>query len=122
MVLGLVVALTLWLVSTSTVTAQPQIEPRLVSPPAHHPTAEAKLASRQAATGMEITDGLLLSKRLVDTPIVRSSKGCLAYLGENAAGEVIVIGIEDMQHRPACNSGFSYGATDVSASSQQTKK
>ena len=62
-----------------------------------------------AATEEDIQKSAELSKRLVDVPIVRSSKGCIGYLGQSKTGEIIVRHLVDKKGKPVCRSEFAYG-------------
>ena len=63
----------------------------------------------EVATEESVQESGRLSKPLVDAPIVRSSKGCIAYLGENKKGEVIVRHLLDKYGKSVCRKEFAYG-------------
>ena len=48
------------------------------------------------------------AKRILDTPIVRSSKGCVAFLGEDSRGRVVVNYPKDSKGNPICQRDLAY--------------
>jgi hypothetical protein len=50
--------------------------------------------------------------RLADVPIVRSSKGCIAYLKEDKRGLVKVVYPKDKSGKRVCHPKFSYDAPE----------
>lgn len=61
------------------------------------------------ASEESINESAELSKRLVDTPIVRSSKGCIGFLGETKSGTIIVRHLLDKNGKPICRPEYAYG-------------
>lgn len=49
------------------------------------------------------------AKRIIDNPIVRSSKGCVAFLGQDKRGLVIVSYPRDAKGKPICQRDLAYG-------------
>ena len=55
-----------------------------------------------------VSTAVQISKRLIDAPIVRSSKGCLATLGEGPDGQITVRSVKDEKGRPVCVKDLPY--------------
>lgn len=65
------------------------------------------------ATEDLINDSIPLAKRLIDTPIVRSSRGCIGYLGQTKSGSIIVRHLLDKHGKPVCRPEAAYGPGTV---------
>lgn len=61
-----------------------------------------------AAPAAAVQEAAQLSKRLIDAPIVRSSKGCIAFLGEDKDGLVTVSVMRGPDGKPACVKDMPY--------------
>ncbi len=63
---------------------------------------------QDVATAQAIEESGALSKRIVDAPIVRSSRGCIGYLGETSSGVIIVRHLLDKKGKPVCLPKYAY--------------
>lgn len=60
------------------------------------------------ATEQLIDEAGELSHRIIDVPIVRSSRGCIGFLGETKSGAIVVRHLLDKNGKPVCRSKYAY--------------
>jgi hypothetical protein len=74
-----------------------------------------KLPKPSVASEKLIQDAYRLSTPIVDAPIVRTSKGCIAYLLQAKDGTVGVAPLYAADGKPVCRKEFSYTAKSLAA-------
>lgn len=64
--------------------------------------------SSRVTTGEQIKEASEVSKRLIDAPVVRSSKGCIGFLGETKSGAIFVQHLLGKNGKPICRAEYAY--------------